>query len=83
MEQPYGLLRFSHWRELRDRRLIPVSDITEALIEQTIWIRARLHICRSGGKRCFLIVRDRFDTIQAMVHVHQNVSLSMLKFITR
>lgn len=46
-----------------------VVDITDALKGQTITVRGRLHNARGKGNLAFLVIRQQFATIQAVIQV--------------
>lgn len=60
---------------------IDVENVTAAMDGKEIWVRGRLHTSRSKGKTCFIVVRQRVHTIQAMIFVAEKVSKQMLKFV--
>ncbi|CAF3234470.1 unnamed protein product [Rotaria sp. Silwood2] len=81
-EDCYGIMPLIQSKEKIDRQLISVRDINEKLAKQVIWVRGRLHTSGDKGKQCFLVIRHQSATIQAVVCVNENVSKSMVKFVT-
>ncbi|XP_072397071.1 aspartate--tRNA ligase, cytoplasmic [Diabrotica undecimpunctata] len=63
-----------------ERSFTPVSDLNKSVSGKTVWIRARLHTSRSRGKQCFIVLRQKEFTVQAILNVSNIVSKSMVKF---
>lgn len=57
-----------------------IKDLNKSLAGKAIWVRARLHTQRARGKQCFIVLRQREFTVQALVNVSDTVSKSMVKF---
>ena len=54
--------------ELRfTKNLTPVGDIDHKLDGQEIIVRARLHNSRAQGKLCFIVLRQQYASIQAVM----------------
>merc|ERR1739838_1216313 len=69
--------------ERPDRVLTPVCELTSEKAEENVWIRGRLHTSRGTGKQCFIVIRNRQATLQALAFVDaKNVSKPMVKFVT-
>ncbi|KNC84770.1 aspartyl-tRNA synthetase, cytoplasmic [Sphaeroforma arctica JP610] len=65
----------------RDRvKFTKIGGLNEASAGDTITLRARVHNVRSTGKQAFVILRQRYDTIQAVCAVSDTVSKLMVKF---
>ena len=79
--QLYGNLPLIQSKEKVDKKLYNVSELTESLADQKIWVRGRLFTSRSKGKQCFFVIRQRFHTIQALLSVNETVSKKMVKFV--
>ena len=47
----YGVLPLNQSQERVTRRLHRVNELLPDLATQTVWIRGRLHTCRSKGER--------------------------------
>jgi lysyl-tRNA synthetase class II len=77
----YGVLPLIQSKEKVEKVLHNISDLTESLADQKVWIRGRLFTSRSKGKQCFFTIRQRFCTIQALVSVDEQTSKKMVKFI--
>ena len=58
----------------------PVSALVEGLEGKTLRVRARLHNSRIKGKMGFLVLRESFSTVQALLMVGPEVSPGMMKY---
>ena len=76
----YGLIQSSKSLPT-DIRFTPIANLTEALDEQDVWIRGRLHVSRIKGKMCFLTLRHQIYTVQVMQIVGAEFPKEMQKFI--
>mmetsp|Transcript_23317 Transcript_23317/g.17746 ORF Transcript_23317/g.17746 Transcript_23317/m.17746 type:complete len:170 (+) Transcript_23317:404-913(+) len=48
---------------------------------QEIWLRSRLHATRSTSKKtCFLVLREQFATVQAVLFAGEQVSVGMVAY---
>ncbi|CAH1099155.1 unnamed protein product [Psylliodes chrysocephalus] len=63
-----------------NRKFITVNELNKKLSNQIVWVRARLHTSRSRGKQCFIVLRQKEFTIQALLSVSDAVSKAMVKF---
>ncbi|CAG9855862.1 unnamed protein product [Phyllotreta striolata] len=63
-----------------ERKFTYVLDLNKTLSGQTVWVRARLHTSRARGKQCFIVLRQREYTVQALLNVSEAVSKPMVKF---
>lgn len=78
----YGSLGVICSKEKVDRKFVEVGDLSEQFNDQTVWIRARVHTSRAKGKQCFLVLRQRENTVQGFAAVNEDVvSKQMIKFI--
>lgn len=66
-----------------NRKFITVNELNKKLSNQIVWVRARLHTSRSRGKQCFIVLRQKEFTIQALLSVSDAVSKAMVKFSSR
>ncbi|XP_076262994.1 aspartyl-tRNA synthetase [Rhynchophorus ferrugineus] len=57
-----------------------IKELNKSLANKVIWVRGRLHALRARGKQCFIVLRQREFTAQALVNVSETVSKSMVKF---
>lgn len=61
-----------------------IASLSENNAGVKILLRARVHTIRAKGKQVFLVLRQRFDTIQAFVSPNETtVSKGMVKFISK
>lgn len=78
----YGDLEMVQSKEKTDRVWTDVSKIDLAKKGERVLIRGRLHTSRAtGAKQCFIMVRQRQFSIQALVFVSENISKQMVKYI--
>ncbi|XP_038217745.1 aspartate--tRNA ligase, cytoplasmic [Zerene cesonia] len=66
----------------RDRVYVDVKDLSEKVVGQTVWVRARLQTTRAKGKQCFAVLRQNSSTVQLLISVsdENSVSKQMVKF---
>ena len=70
--------------ELRYARTFhAVKDIDESLAGQEVLVRGRLHASRGTGKMCFIVLREQFSTIQAVLAVADGISKGMVTFLAK
>jgi len=82
-KESYGVMKMVQSTERPDRVLTPVCELTSEKAEENVWIRGRLHTSRGTGKQCFIVIRNRQATLQALAFVDaKNVSKPMVKFCT-
>ncbi|XP_012255412.2 aspartate--tRNA ligase, cytoplasmic [Athalia rosae] len=74
----FGIIRSEEKHE--DRVFIHIKELNLNLVDQTIWLRGRLHTSRAKGKQCFLILREQSYTVQGLVAVNDEISKQMVKF---
>ena len=58
----------------------PIANLTEELDGKTVKVRARLHNSRIKGKMGFLVLRESFNTVQAIMSINPDVSQGMIKY---
>lgn len=79
----YGIYPLIQSKEKIERELVNVSDINANKADTKVWMRGRLFVSRkTTNKQCFFTIRQRFHTIQALVTLGDNVSKSMVKFVS-
>jgi aspartyl/asparaginyl-tRNA synthetase len=54
-----------------------------SLVDETVTFRARVHNTRPQGKGCFLILRESFYTIQALMFADDSISEGMIKYSSK
>lgn len=61
-----------------------VEDVTDALAGQKVWVRARVHRSRkSSAKMCFLVLRQRWATVQALAEESETFPRDAIKWIAK
>ncbi|XP_076456019.1 aspartate--tRNA ligase, cytoplasmic-like isoform X2 [Babylonia areolata] len=80
-EGRYGNLPLNQSQEKVQRKIHKVCELTSALADQKVWVRARLHTSRAKGKQCFFVLRQQKWSVQALTSVGDKVSKQMVKFI--
>ncbi|KNE67770.1 aspartate-tRNA ligase [Allomyces macrogynus ATCC 38327] len=78
----YGKLPVNMSQQRTNEKREAIADINAARAGETIKLRARVQTCRlQGNKLCFFQLRQRFDTIQAVLTATKDtVSKHMIKF---
>lgn len=76
----YGNMKLIQSSEKPQRKMYNIGTLSTSNVGENIWLRARLHNSRAKGKQCFLILRQKHFTLQALLFVHENVSQQMVKF---
>lgn len=67
--------------ELRfTKKTTDVKDIDESLAGQKIIVRGRLHTARGTGGLTFIVLRQRYSTIQGVLQVADNISKGMVTY---
>lgn len=59
---------------------VSLKDISDEHVGKVINIRARIHKTRDSGKQCFMVVRERFNTMQTIANVNDTISSAMVSF---
>ena len=58
-----------------------LEDVTEAIAGKTITVRGRAHTVRAkSSKLAFVVLREKFYTLQAVLSASETVSAGMVKF---
>ncbi|KAI9347772.1 hypothetical protein DFJ73DRAFT_836269 [Zopfochytrium polystomum] len=79
----YGALPLNQSQERTGRKRTRIEDLNESLADQVVLVQARIHKQNVTGKLCFLTLRQRVVTVQAVVAQDAaNISKQMLKFAT-
>lgn len=63
-----------------ERNFVNVWDLTSHINSAPVWVRGRVHTSRSKGKQCFLVLRQKCNTVQCLIAVNDEVSKQMVKF---
>jgi aspartyl-tRNA synthetase len=70
--------------ELRfTKKILDIKDIDAKLDGQVVICRGRLHNSRAKGKLCFVVVRQQFSTIQAMLAMDDKISKGMVNYASK
>lgn len=57
-----------------------VKDIDASLESKEITVRGRLHNSRQKGKLCFIVVRQNYASVQAILSANEKISKGMVNF---
>lgn len=78
----YGDVELIQSQSRTDRVWVGVGQIDESLVGKEILVRARLHSSRVKGKIGFLVLREKFSDIQAVINETEGqVSKKMIKWV--
>lgn len=66
-----------------NKKLTAVSSIDESMANQEIIVRGRLHNSRAKGKLCFVILREKYASIQAILAQDDKISKGMVTFASK
>lgn len=76
----YGTAPLIQSSEKTGRKWTAVRDLDLEKVEETVLIRTRVHNRRGTGKLCFLVLRQQYHTVQAVLSVSDKVSKQMVRF---
>ena len=65
---------------ISDKIYKDIDELTEDMSGFKIWVRAHLHSSRAVGKGCFAVLRQRIESIQAVLFEGEDVSKNMVKY---
>ncbi|XP_063727769.1 aspartate--tRNA ligase, cytoplasmic-like [Symsagittifera roscoffensis] len=80
-EGKYGVYELMQSKTKMQRDLVPIAKLNETMADESVFVRGRIHTTRSKGKQCFLVLRQRAYTVQALAFVDSNTSLQLVKFV--
>lgn len=63
-----------------ERKFVDVWDLSQHINSASVWVRGRVHTIRSKGKQCFLVLRQKSNTVQCFIAVNEEISKQMVKF---
>lgn len=63
-----------------EKKYTDIQHLNEEHNGQEVNIRGRYHTSRATGKNCFIVIRERFATVQAIVSVSDSISKGMVKY---
>lgn len=69
--------------ECHKRQYVAIKDITAAHDGQIIRIRGRVHNSRAKGKMCFIVAREAYATVQAVLFVGDTISKGMVTYASK
>lgn len=70
--------------ELRfTKKILDVKDVDASLDGQSVIVRGRLHNSRAKGKLCFVVIRQQFSTIQAVLTIDDVISKGMVSYASK
>jgi len=78
----YGDVEMVQSKEKTSRVWTDVKDIDLSRKGERVLVRGRVHTSRGTGKQCFVMLRQRQFSIQALLFVNENVSKQMVKYAT-
>lgn len=62
---------------------VAVKDLSEEHAGKVVRIRGRVHNSRAKGKMCFVVVREAFATVQAVLFVDETISKGMVTYASK
>lgn len=77
----FGVLPLIQSQSRPRRPFANIKDLDESKDKQSVLVRARVHALRGTGNLCFLVLRQRLFTIQAVVAKGKDITKSMVNFI--
>ncbi|GAB4822582.1 hypothetical protein N2152v2_009628 [Parachlorella kessleri] len=81
LKDHYGDVELVQSQLVTDRKWTEVLQLTPELKGQQVLVRARVHAVRGKGKSAFLVLRQQFSTVQAVLFVDDvNVSKGLVKY---
>jgi len=78
----YGDVEMVQSKVKTSRVWTDVKDIDLSRKGERVLVRGRVHTSRGTGKQCFVMLRQRQFSIQALLFVNENVSKQMVKYAT-
>lgn len=67
---------------MTEKVYLNINQLTEDLVGQKIWLRARLHTSRAVGKGVFFLLRQTVHTVQGVMFQGPEISKAMVKYGT-
>lgn len=65
-----------------NREFTSVNELHKS-VDQSVWVRGRLHTSRAKGKQCFVVIREKIFTIQGILSVSERISKQMIKYVSQ
>lgn len=66
-----------------ERHFANVWELSQHINSAPVWVRGRVHTSRSKGKQCFLVLRQKCNTVQCLISVNEEISKQMVKFTAK
>ena len=60
-----------------------VKDLDASKADSEVRVRCRVHQIRGKGRMCFLVLRESYATVQAVLSVCDTISKGMVTFASR
>ena len=60
-----------------------VKTLDASMADQEVRVRCRVHNSRAKGKMCFVVGREGYATVQAVLFVGDNISKGMVTFASK
>ncbi|KAG4073449.1 hypothetical protein HA402_000673 [Bradysia odoriphaga] len=80
-EGKYGVTKMiQSENKFLERNFVKVTELSQHIDKEPVWVRGRVHTSRSKGKQCFLVLRQQSSTVQCLINVNDVVSKQMVKF---
>ena len=79
----YGDLPLIQSQDKETRTVLSVSDLSESLVGQDIYVRAFASVVRGKGKCSFLLLRSQISSVQACVFINKDIADSgdLVKYV--
>lgn len=62
---------------------VAIKDLGDEHAGKVVRIRGRVHNSRAKGKMCFVVVREAFATVQALLFVSDTISKGMVTYASK
>ena len=66
-----------------EKQYVEVKDLEASMAGQDVRIRCRVHNSRAKGKMCFIVGRQGYATVQAVLFVGETISKGMGTFSSK
>ena len=66
-----------------EKQYVEVKDLEASMAGQDVRIRCRVHNSRAKGKMCFIVGRQGYATVQAVLFVGETISKGMVTFSSK
>jgi lysyl-tRNA synthetase class II len=78
----YGDLPLINSAVITEKIYKDIDELTEDMAGFKVWVRTRLHSTRAVGKGCFAVLRQRMESVQAVMFQGEEISKNMVKYAT-